>query len=332
MRDASPPLVLTITPGRAGSVFLADVLARGTRGGAEITHERLGPDRTLPRIFFHPFDEARQYELATFPPVAEFLTQVEQTLEAGTAVVEVGMFTSHLVPLLAERFPKQLRVLALFRHPLLTAASHSLRGMYHPWPHWSFFALANITPFDPGMLAPGFRTRWQTMTPFERNLYSWTEYVLLWQRFKKAYSTIPALAVSSEELFADPGRVIRTVADFAGVIGDWPANAARRNELEGKSPRRYGLESNWRERIGLHPELQTAAAFMGYRLDDQRVLEKMKKYEAPRDVGNRLLRNVGYFGVRSYVHRLTSRRFWRYRSRLKMLTRTYPDYSRQMFG
>ena len=324
--------MLTVTPGRSGSVFLADALARGCRSRAEITHERLGPDRTLPRIFFHPFDLARQRELEAFPPVADFLAAVERTLSAGTTIVEVGMFTSHLIPMLAERFPDRLRVLALFRHPLLTAASHSVRGMYHPWPHWSFYALSNITPFDPGMLAIGFRDRWAVMTPFERNLYCWTEYVLLWQRFRERYSSIPALRITSEELFSHPQQVLRAVAEFAGVVVEWSAEGGRRNELEGKSPRRYGLEGGWRERIGSHPELAAAAASIGYRLDDQRVLDRMRKYEAPSDAGSRLLRKLGYFHTRGYVRRVTSRRFWRYRSRFKALTRRYPDYYKQMYG
>ena len=242
------------------------------------------------------------------------------------------MFTSHLIPLLAERFPRRLRVLALFRHPLITAASHALRGMYHPWPHWSFFELANITPFDPGMLAPAFTTRWSRMTPFERNLYRWVEYVLLWERFQLQYPATPVLTIRSEDLFAHPERLTCEVAAFAGLTVDVQLEGSRRNELEGKSPRRFGLDGQWRARIAEHPELDRAASLMGYRLDDERVLARMRKYERPEDVRYEWLRRIGYFPARGYVRRITGRRFWRNYSRWKALGRSYPHYFRQMYG
>jgi hypothetical protein len=329
MSGSGAALVMAVTPGRSGSVFLADVLRRSFGRRATITHERLGPGQTLPRVFFHAYEGARFDELAAFPPVAEFLDALERDLEKGP-VIEVGMFSSHLIPLMAARFPDRLRVIGLFRHPLITAASHSVRGMYHGWPHWSYFHLANLTPFDPGATAIAFRQRWEAMTPVEKNMYCWLEYAQLWAEVRRRFHQIPSVEIRSESLFAKPAEWCSRVAAMAELDGPVIVEGVRKNELESKGILRFGVDG-WRS-YRSHPEVLEAAARMGYGFDDADLANAMRKYEAPGTRSYRSLRALRWFHVKGYLGRLLRPRFWHQYRRFRRLRRQYPEYFRLMYG
>jgi hypothetical protein len=301
-------LTLTITPGRSGSTFAAAAL-RASFPGRDISHERLGPASTLPRTFFHAYHGARKQSLARHSPVVKFMDAVEAELNRGP-VVTTGKFTSHLVPVLADRFPGRLRIIGLFRHPLITAASFFVRGRYHGWPAWSIGDLGLLTPFDSGILATSFRDRWATMSPFEKCLYYWAEYVLLWREVRQRYPHLPALQVASEDLFKHPQQWLQTIASFAGLEGALTMEDVPRNELNLKGSLRYPLRDLWRQYLR-HPEIFELSACMGYRLDDRELEQTMRRYQPPDSIAYRLLFAARWYHIRGYVGYRVRPRFWR---------------------
>lgn len=300
---------VAITPGRSGSTFAAAVL-RDSFPGYDITHERLGPASTLPRRLFHAYDGARKQTLAAHQPVIELMDRVEAELDRGRPVVTMGQFTSHLVPVLVDRFPGRLRVIGLFRHPLMTAASFFVRGRYHGWPAWSIGDLGSLTPFDPGMRAAGFAPRWAGMSAFEKCLYYWVEYVMLWREIQSRYPGLPALLVPSEDLFRDAGARFAELARFVGFDGPIRLGNAPRNEFNPKGSRRYPLGNLWRG-YRRHPEVLELSDYLGYRLDDAELEAKMRRYQPPDSALYRILFAARWYHVKGFVgHRLRPR-FWR---------------------
>jgi hypothetical protein len=302
------PLTLTIKLGRSGGSFVTAAL-RSSFPERAITDEPLGPASTLPRAFFHAYDEPRKRMLATHPPVVKFMDQLAAELERGP-VVATGPTLSHLAPVIAERFPDQLRVLGLFRHPLFSATEHFLRGRYHGWPAWSIADLACLTPFDPGMLAKGFRERWKTMSPFEKNLYRWVEYVLLWREVQRRYPHVPTLHVSTENLFQDPQTWLQRIADFAGLHGTVRLGSAPSKDFNLNGRMRYPLGNLWRA-YRRHPEVLELAAIMGYRLDDRELEGEMRWYQPPHSAAYQLLFAARWYHVKGYVGYRLRPRYWR---------------------
>lgn len=307
-------LTVAVTPGRSGSTFAAAAL-RASFPGLDITHERIGPASTLPHALFHAYEGARKRTLANHPPVVRLMDQIEIALQRGP-VVTTGKYTSHLVPVLADRFAGRLRIIGLFRHPLVTAASFFGRGRYHGWPAWSIGDLGLLTPFDPGMRATGFQERWPLMSPFEKCLYYWAEYVLLWREVQQRLPDVPALKVSSEDLFRDPRTWLGNIAAFAGLEGPIRLDNARKNEFNPKGSRRYPLGDLW-QRYRRHPEIADLAEYLGYHLDDTEIEEQMRRYQAPDSAVYRLLFALRWYHVKGYVGYRVRPRFWRDRWRAR---------------
>src|SRR5690606_1880952 len=117
----------------------------------------------------------------------------------------------------------------------------------------------------------------------------WVEYVLAWREVPKRYPEVPTLLVPSEALFRDPRGWFDKIARFAGLDGEIVLNeAAKKNEFNPKGSQRYPLGELWRA-YRRHPEVLELAEYLGYRLEDVELAEKMQRYQPPDSALYRLL-------------------------------------------
>ena len=105
------------------------------------------------------------------PRIRDHFAQVHDIIQTRS-YVEVGFPAFALAPLLREEFGRRLRLVQLTRHPVRTAVSL----MTHGWFDGNRTDIERailITPEDPGARLAEYKSRWPSLTPFERGLYFW---------------------------------------------------------------------------------------------------------------------------------------------------------------
>lgn len=244
--------LFVFSTGRCGTQWLADVLTRARGDGAVVTHEPLD-SYYAPRRMLGAGDPSRlDPELAH--PILEHVAAIEQILTERD-YIECGHPLWSALPYLLSRFAGAARVVHLVRHPVPTAFSWLTQSAYTiPLaPHDPEKEL--LSPFDDGVLFPGYRERWNSLTPYEKALYYWAEVNALGCDLEST-AAVPWLRVRFEDLVN--GDALPRLLQFAGV--EEPAEGMPRVDDF------HYVTTSWSDPrlIERHPDVIRVAEDLGY--------------------------------------------------------------------
>jgi hypothetical protein len=293
----SPSVVLFLATPRSGTQWLARSLGKVFEDLALVEHEparyEYQPRRTL--------RSNDQLGLLRVPVIAEHFSRIHETLGSGRHYVEIGFPAFAAVPLFAHVFGSDLRVVHLVRHPVSTAASMVTHGWYQPRRDHDLGLKVGVTPLDPGVAQSGYEDRWQTMTPFEKCLFYWTEVHLYGLEVERAFASIPFLRLNFEHLFSRATETLPRLTEFMGL--PWRAQLLENvSEKVDRWPAKTGRMLAWRS-VEQHATAMEVAKGFGYTLadvDPARLVARYQRYP------NRFSRQVGRIRAR-----LALRRRWR---------------------
>jgi hypothetical protein len=152
-------------------------------------------------------------------------------------------------------------------HPVPTALSHATHNSFAgSGREDAYTRLATLGPGDPGVFQPGYADGWESLSPFERCLFWWTEVHLSALELVARLPQVRVLRVASERMLAGEQETLRELTGFAGLPWDerlvaltaWPVDRWHHHTDVGFDP----------ARICLHPVSVAVAGALGYRLSD----------------------------------------------------------------
>jgi hypothetical protein len=232
VRGRSQPrgwLTFFLSTGRCGTQWLAQTLRGSFSDVAEVRHDPIGA-RYHPRDYFRQWDRAHQaFEL---PDAAAELSFIRKTLRSKT-YIDTGWAHYAALPYFIGEFPGRVRLVHLVRHPVPTAASYVSLDMYAPdkrRDEWSDFAFVDAT--SPGIQLTEYQGGWSSMTPFEKNLFWWTEMNLYAEELASMHPQVPFLRVRSEDMFQADGTSLRALVRFLCLPWRTEMAAAREQRID----------------------------------------------------------------------------------------------------
>lgn len=263
------PLVLFLSTGRCGTQWLATNLADVYADLADVTHEPIGPAYRCREFFRAP---GRLAEMAAVPEIAAHLDAVDATL-ARTTYIETGWPLFSAIPLFAQRFGEQLRIVHLTRHPVPTAISHMVHKTYAGSPRVDGYTqLAALDPFCPGVFHPDAAADWPELTPYEKTLFWWTEVHRYAEELQQRHPEIPFHRVRAEDVLRGDPDALGQLCAFMGL--PWRPELARRTtQRVDEWHHRTDSDFDWSKVLD-HPETVRTARRLGYEVDgvDERAL------------------------------------------------------------
>ena len=268
-------IFLVLSAGRCGTQWLAANLADSYGDRLDVAHEPLGPFYR-PREFFRAYD--RLAELGALPEVAAHLDRVERVVESRS-YVETGWPLFAAIPLFIQRFGCKVRLIHLTRHPVPNAISHMVHQCYAGSPRDDpYTRLAALDPFCPGVFQGDYGARWESLTPYEKCLFWWTEVHQYAGEIAELHPDQPVIRLKSEDLLASE-QAQRSLTTFLELPYGFD-RAARRRDIVDEWHHRTRLDFDWRQ-IFEHPATLQVAAQLGYDPEeiDARLLEERYRGE-----------------------------------------------------
>lgn len=262
--SAAPPppqdVVLVLSTGRCGTQWLATHLGDIYGDRAVVTHEPIGPGYRC-RQFFRTGQLAA---MAAVPEIAEHLSAVRTAVGSHT-YIETGWPVFSAIPLFLQQFDR-VRIVHLTRHPVPTAVSHMVHKTYGGSPRVDGYTqLAALDPFCPGVFRPGVAQQWDTLTPYERALFWWTEVHLYAEELRREHPHVPMLRVRAEDVLSGNVPVLEELCGFIGLPYS-PALASRASRRVDQWHHRTDSDFDWRL-VFDHPETVKTAHALGYDFD-----------------------------------------------------------------
>ncbi|MDX1519485.1 MAG: sulfotransferase domain-containing protein, partial [Gammaproteobacteria bacterium] len=155
-------------------------------------------------------------ELVDAPKVSAHLRSVAETIN-DKSYIEVGWPCYSHIPCFIKQFGNKVRVVHLVRHPVTVAASLTTHDFYLPENRNGFNLYGTLTPETRGTIMQGYRSRWETMSRFEKCLFHWAEINLYGLWLRDQYKHTPFLMLKAENLFENPEKVYRDLIAFMGL-------------------------------------------------------------------------------------------------------------------
>lgn len=286
------PITFAVSPGRAGTLYLARWLSDHCPEQADIAHEGVTHRVARPGLYFRAFDIDAQNEALAFDPFHEWIRGVLD-VACTRPVVETGHYAISAIPLLHGVAPQSIRLLLLHRHPVKSAGSHAIKGHYsiNVNPEWAIY------PTHPRAVYPEYQSRWQAMSSYEKELYRWLETTAYGLELINRLPDLPNMTVASDELFRSI-ETRRRIANFAGLsITVDSDTVAERNATTDRNREVFGIRDEWR-RTREHEEVCSLAESLGYDLSSEAIGEAIRPYLVPDGIGPTLRRLTGYWRLR----------------------------------
>ena len=255
-----------LSTGRCGTQWLAHWLTEHYSDLIHVEHEPLHNNYQSRRLLA----DSSAMQSAQ---VKEHLTRIEQLLE-HKPYVEVGHPCWGAIAHLIDHFQDNIRIVQLVRHPVTTSYSWLTHGAYQPplLPHLPEKIL--LSPFDQGVQFPEYQEDWQTLTPYEKVLYFWTELHTLGRQLEKE-SSVPWLNIRYETLFKD--NDLNRLIDFLEL----PERSQNTPQAQQTVIDKFHYLSNsWADwnAIKRHPKCLTLAEHLGYSLTEIHERDLAKRY------------------------------------------------------
>jgi hypothetical protein len=189
--------VVVLSTGRCGTQWLTKVLGAIYGDSVEVEHEPIGP-LYCPRRYFRSY--ANPEAILSVPAVRHHMRGFA---DGDRPYIETGWPLFPALPLLAEMFGHDLRVIHLTRHPVPSALSHLAHNSYAGSPRDDVYTrLATLGPEDPRVFQDDYAVRWDDLTPYEKCLYWVTEVGMFALEFERLYPAVPLLRVHSERMLS----------------------------------------------------------------------------------------------------------------------------------
>jgi hypothetical protein len=257
-----------LSTGRCGTQWLATALAEAYPDRLAVEHEPLHAGYEARKVLRYTAaaDETPQLR----QQVADHLEAIECRLLTH-AYIECGHPAWSTIPWLAARLRGRVRIVHLVRHPVPTSWSWLTLQAFQPplLPHIAPRTL--LTPFDDGIQFGEYRSRWDTLAPFEKCLYYWAE-VNAFALALQSRLDVPWLRLRYEDLFHADG--LDRLLEFL-QLPPRQAILDRRREVIDAHRSILPTREHWRV-VRDHPRAVAIAQALGYAVDavDEAALER----------------------------------------------------------
>jgi hypothetical protein len=203
-----PEVVAFLSTGRCGTQWLASGFGTN-HPELEVEHEPIGA-LYKPRRYFRRYEDPAA--MLAEPEIRNHFARLEAT---SRPYVETGWPMFAALPLFAQRFPNQLRVVHVTRHPVPCAISHLSHQSYAgSWRRSPITRWGTLGPTDRNVFHPEYASRWKELSPYEKCLFFWTEVNLYGLEFPKRFPSVPFLRVRSEDLLAGDRSALEQMLNF----------------------------------------------------------------------------------------------------------------------
>jgi Sulfotransferase domain len=272
-----------ITTARAGTQWLAAALSRTYSDVMEVAHEPLDY-AYRPKQYLRADD--RLDELRARPEIASHFDRIHQVLRTKS-YVEVGFPCFALAPLLLSEFGSSLRLVQLVRHPVRVAASSVTHRWYQGTRGDTLPQDIELEPTDAGVLQKNYLDRWDSMSPYEKALFYWSEVHLFAEEINARFEETPFHCTRFEDLVARRSARAK-LAKFLGVPyrdgwGEFVAEQVDEYHLRTAQPIDVGT-------TGQHAAVVALGETHGYDLTSPDAREIRTRYEISRR--DRLVKRV----------------------------------------
>jgi len=248
-----------LSTGRCGTQWLATALAEAYPDRLAVEHEPLHAGYEARKVLQHT---AVANDAPQLPPeVVGHMEAIEARLATHT-YIECGHPSWSTIPCLAERFRGHVKVIHLVRHPVPTSWSWLTLQAFQPplLPHIAPRTL--LTPFDDGIRFVEYRARWQSLAPFEKCLYYWSE-VNAFALALQPRLGAPWLRLRYEDLFHGDG--LQRLLEFL-QLPPLESILHRRGDVIDDNHSVLADREDWRV-IRDHPRAVAIAQQIGYDVD-----------------------------------------------------------------
>jgi hypothetical protein len=289
------PVTIAVSPGRCGTVFLKHLFEKAFGDRGEFLHERLSAHQSQPAMHFRCYTPQQQEQMLGVDTIYEEIRRILNTARSKP-VCEFGHYFISTVPIFQAVIPNSLRVLALHRHPLQSAASHAIKGHYTI----NKSRLWAITPTHERVFHPEYAARWDQMSAYEKELYRWLQITKYGFELPDQLPGLHWKVVASRDLFKSR-ELQAEIAAFCGFPNpQFPDVPPTRNETTDFNRETTPIGEEWR-RTPEHREVVQLAESLGYDMSLTQLETMIKPYQRPPGLAAMLRNLTGYWYVRKWL-------------------------------
>jgi hypothetical protein len=250
-----------LSPGRSGTQWIGDRLARHYSDLAMVEHEPIHADYLPRRALRAPDLEELAHQM---PAIKAKLNHIDASIASGKHYIEAGWCVFPWIPWFIARYPGRVRLVHFTRHPVHFAYSTESHAFYQPELRDDGYTRnAQLQPSDPGVLYGDYAARWPAMCPFEKCLYQWLEVNAYILELSRDHPRVPYLHMRMEELTSDNPLAWQRLLDFLNLPKDRlpadPERTARVDQFRFQIDRVADPSL-----VTRHPRVLEMAAALGY--------------------------------------------------------------------
>lgn len=276
-----------LSPGRTGTQWIGDRLARHYSDIATVEHEPIHADYAPRKALRNPNLGALANQL---PTVKQQLEHIETLVGKGKHYIDAGWCVFPWIPWFITQFPGRVRLVHFTRHPVHFAYSTESHAFYQPELRDDGYTRnAQLTPTDPGVLHGDYADRWGAMSPFEKCLYQWLEVNAYILEEANRHPEVPYLHMRMEDLTADKPDSWQTLLNFLQLPADrLPSDPERTERVD---QYRFLIDRIADPKlVTRHPKVVEMATTLGY--DALAVDRKAAARRYERSATRRIARNL----------------------------------------
>lgn len=205
-------IIFVLSPGRSGTQWMWNMLKTCYSDTCTADHEKL-------KGIYYAVDYYRDYRnllrILNNSNVLKFIENLNNLRKNQKLhYIETGWSSYSLIPLFAKLYPSVFKLVHLVRNPVEAAISistHRMRKEGHPYSQ-----TAMINPLQHRTIIKGrFQKDWYKLTPYEKNLFQWTELNHYFLELKRKLRRVPYLRITKEDLFNPSSKdTLRKLLEF----------------------------------------------------------------------------------------------------------------------
>ena len=250
-------VTLVVSLPRSGTQRTAYLLNKVYGEAATVVHEPIRHNY-LPTRYYRDYERVeRQLER---PEIAAHIDWIKKQDERP--YIELSWQNYAAIPLFAKEFGDRLRVVHIYRHPVLNCFSLLTHRFNYPTALHRDESRDLLSPDRHRMLSTERAGHWADMTPYEKCLVYWLELNRYVNELRERYPEVPIIDVSAESLFNETSETLGRIAEFAGLDRRELQEADRKRRVDRFSSRAV-MVADWRL-IFDYPEVVACARSLGY--------------------------------------------------------------------
>lgn len=243
--------IFVLSPGRCGTQWLAGTLSN-LPGDHRVKHEPL-------HLYYTPLHNSPVSPLNHNQEIlTKHLTNISELLAEGITYIETGFPCWRHLQWFKEQLSQPVKVIYIHRDPLQNAKSLLKLNAFVPpvLPHIPEKTL--FLPTAPDAQLSDYQSRWNTLTPFEKNLYYWAEVQLQAQQYKNNWRPEDWLTLSFESVFTPAS--LNSIRQFCGIPAPQDESPLENVDNFRGVPQSIASDDD----LSNHPQIATIARELGY--------------------------------------------------------------------